>query len=283
MPEGGWAWRSAIQAPHYHTDRDVGAASVGEGLLAAYAVTDDARYQDAAVAAGDYLLGVAEPAAGGLRWPDWADPNGQRSTTHFTSFDDGAAGISDYLWRLFEVTHMVRFHDAAVAGMRWLVTRAEGPVLPRQACSWTWTDDTVERVAYHGVGMGQAGVVLALDYFADRTGDPTFRAYARAGAAHLREMTANGTRPLSRGWMPSRFSRPVSSPALPELPFCSSNAISVTAIPSISRRARQSVVQWSTINQSRTGTRGLRWPVEVDDATVPYHRLRSWVSLASPG
>ena len=100
MPEGGWAWRSSIQAPHYQTDRDVGAASIGAGLLAAYAVTGDARYRRAAVSAGDFLLGVAEPAAGGLRWPDWADPNGERSATHFTSFDDGAAGISDYLWRL---------------------------------------------------------------------------------------------------------------------------------------------------------------------------------------
>jgi len=85
MPQGGWAWRSAVQAPHFQTDRDVGAASIGEGLLAAYAVTGDRRYRRAAAAAGDFLLGVAEPAAGGLRWPDWADPDGERSTTHFTS------------------------------------------------------------------------------------------------------------------------------------------------------------------------------------------------------
>ena len=64
MPRGGRAWRSSIQAPHYQTDRDVGAASIGEGLLASYAVTRDIRYLRAAVAAGDFLLGVAEPAAG---------------------------------------------------------------------------------------------------------------------------------------------------------------------------------------------------------------------------
>src|SRR3954462_3835988 len=91
MPRGGWAWRSSIQAPHYQTDRDVGAASIGEGLLAAYAVTHDARHRRAAVAGGAFRLGVAEPADGGLRWPDWADPDGSRSSTHFTSFDDGAA------------------------------------------------------------------------------------------------------------------------------------------------------------------------------------------------
>ena len=115
----------------HQTDRDVGAASIGEGLLAAYAVTHDPRYKRAAVEAGDYLLGVAEPAAGGLRWPDWADPSGRRSTTHFTSFDDGAAGISDYLWRLFDVTRAQRFRTGALEGMRWVIARAEGPDCPQ--------------------------------------------------------------------------------------------------------------------------------------------------------
>ncbi len=199
MPTGGWAWRSSVQAPHYQTDRDVGAAGIGEGLLAAYTVTDDPRYRRAAVEAGDYLLGVAEPASGGLRWPDWADPDGRRSDTHFTSFDDGAAGISDYLWKLYEVTHERRFRTGAIAGMRWLVARAEGRSCPQTACSWTWTDDPGRRVAYYGIGMGQAGVVLALDSFADRTGDASFRAHARAGASWLRKSTENGTRPLPRG------------------------------------------------------------------------------------
>jgi Lanthionine synthetase C-like protein len=198
MPGGGWAWRSSIQAPHHQTDRDVGAASIGEGLLAAYAVTHDDRYRRAAVSAGDFLLGVAEPADGGLRWPDWADPSGDRSATHFTSFDDGAAGISDYLWRLFRATREQRFRDGALAGMRWVVAQAEGGSCPETSCTWRWTDDPSWRVGYNGVGMGQAGVVLALDAFADRTGDPAFRAYARAGAARLRELTALGTDPLPR-------------------------------------------------------------------------------------
>src|SRR6476620_3019645 len=133
MPAGGWAWRSSIQAPHYQTDRDVGAASIGEGLLAAYAVTGDARYRRAAVAAGDFLLGVAEPADGGLRWPDWADPDAERSATHCTSFDDGAAGISDYLWTLFRATGDQRFRAGALAGMRWLVAQAS---CAEGSCSW---------------------------------------------------------------------------------------------------------------------------------------------------
>ena len=40
----GWAWRSSIQAPHYFTDRDVGAAGIAMGLLAAYNTTHRQRY-----------------------------------------------------------------------------------------------------------------------------------------------------------------------------------------------------------------------------------------------
>ena len=263
MPRGGRAWRSSIQAPHYQTDRDVGAASIGEGLLASYAVTRDIRYLRAAVAAGDFLLGVAEPAAGGLRWPDWADPNGRRSTTHFTSFDDGAAGISDYLWRLFRVSHQRRFRTGALAGMRWLIAQAKGPSCPETACSWRWTDDPHWRVAYNGVGMGQAGVVMTLDTFADRTGNPTFRAYARAGAARLRELTGSGARPLPRG----------SESATLETGFLSGSAGAAAMFlgryvrdgdPADLETARR-LLAWVNDQAVTDPSGGLRWPVADDD------------------
>ena len=168
MPTGGLAWRSAIQAPHYQTDRDVGAASIGEGLLAAYGVTRDARYLNAATAAGDFLLGIAEPDSGGLRWPDWADPDGVRSTTHYTSFDDGAAGISDYLLQLSNVTGELRFRTAALGGMRWLVAQAAGPSCPQTECSWRWSDHRSHRPP------GSAWARRAScspEMFADATGD----------------------------------------------------------------------------------------------------------------
>jgi len=101
---GGWAWRSSIQAPHYFTDRDVGAAGIAMGLLAAYHTTHRRRYLEGARHAGDWLLAVAERTrGGGLRWPDWHDRKGV-SDTHFTSFDDGAAGVSDLLWQLGPAT-----------------------------------------------------------------------------------------------------------------------------------------------------------------------------------
>jgi hypothetical protein len=280
MPGGGWAWRSSIQAPHYQTDRDVGAASVGEGLLAAYAVTRDRRYLTAAVRAGDYLLDVAEPAAGGLRWPDWADPDGRRSATHFTSFDDGAAGISDYLWRLFEVSGEGRFRTAAVAGMRWVVARAEGPSCPR-VCSWRWTDDPGWSRAYHGVGMGEAGIVWTLDLFADRTGDRRFRAYARAGAARLRLLTANGDRPLPEG---------TDSPLL-GTGFLSGSAGAAAMFFERHRRDRnpadlataRALLRWVNARAVVDGS-GARWPINATNAwTTPGFELGAagiaWVNL----
>ena len=98
----GWAWRSSIQRPHLQTDRDVGAASVGMGLIAAHDVTHDPAFISAAQKAGDFLISAETPAGGG-RWPDYVDPNGA-ARYGFTSFDDGSAGIADYLWRLYERT-----------------------------------------------------------------------------------------------------------------------------------------------------------------------------------
>ena len=267
MPTGGWAWRSAIQAPHYQTDRDVGAASIGEGLLAAYGVTGDSRYLSAAKAAGDFLLGVAEPDSGGLRWPDWADPDGQRSTTHYTSYDDGAAGISDYLLQLANVSGELRFRTAALGGMRWLIAQAGGSSCPQTECSWRWTDDPSDIVAYNGVGMGQAGIVLALDTFADATGDRTFREYARAGAARLRTLTRDGRRPLPQG---------SEHPGVFETGFLNGSAGAAFVFleryahdhARVDLETAKRLLGWVNDHAEADGRGGLRWPLAVDDAAV---------------
>ena len=187
MPDGGSAWRSSIQAPHYHTDRDVGAASIGEGLLAAYAVTRDARYLLAARAAGDFLLGVAEPAAGGLRWPDWADPDGRRSDTHFTSFDDGAAGISDYLWTLYEVTHervSAPARSPACAG--WSHRRKAGPA-PRPRARGAG------RTIRTGAWRTTASAWARRASCSSSTRSPTARATRPSGRMHARAPRSCGS------------------------------------------------------------------------------------------
>jgi hypothetical protein len=264
MPQGGWAWRSGIQRPHFHTDRDVGAASVGEGLLAAYAVTRDRRYLRAATRAGDYLLGVAEADDGGLRWPDWADPSGARSATHFTSHDDGAAGISDFLWRLYRATGETRFRAAALAGMDWLVEQARdgfGEECPT-VCTWRWTDDPTWTDSWSGFGMGYGGIAFTLDAFAARTGDPLLRAYAHASRTALLRLTDEGRSPLPE----------VPTGTATSTGFFAGSAGTAKVLlgrhdpadRAVDRAAAERLLGWVERQAIAAGRGGLRWPLVRD-------------------
>jgi lantibiotic modifying enzyme len=187
---GGSAWRSAIQAPHFQTDRDVGAAGVANGLLALAAVTKDQQERDtylaAARQAADFLVGGQEGAPG--RWPDYRDPDGTAPMA-YTSFDDGATGIADLLWTMWERTGDERYRTAALAGLDWVVGRAEGvdDVACPEMCRWAWSDEG-EPSYRNGMGEGQAGIVYALSVFAERTGDTRYADHARGGAAYLESM-----------------------------------------------------------------------------------------------
>lgn len=198
-PGSGRAWRSSIQSPHLLTDRDVGAAGVAMGLLGAFETTHRDAYLEGARQAGEWLLAVAQPAGGGLRWPDWRDA-GHVSDTHFTSFDDGAAGIADLLWRLGEATADQRFTQASLAGMRWLESKAEGVrgrPCPR-LCRWRYYDDAADYRT--GMGEGNAGIVYAFDLFAQRTRDRGYERYALGGARYLESlMNAGGAIPEHAG------------------------------------------------------------------------------------
>ncbi|HLY05103.1 MAG TPA: hypothetical protein VKR31_05095 [Rhizomicrobium sp.] len=186
----GSAWKSVVQAPHYQTDRDVGAASAGMGFLAAYDTTGNEAYLKAASAAGDFLIAAQVPNESG-RWPDYYDPSGPASYG-FTSFDDGAAGISDFLWRLFERTGNARYQATALAGMDWIISRAQAPKgksCPAM-CFWHWQDPADGEV-YTGMGEGVAGIAWALNEFAQRRAgiDPVaavrYQRYALGAAAWL--------------------------------------------------------------------------------------------------
>jgi Lanthionine synthetase C-like protein len=188
VPGAGWAWRSVIQAPHLQTDRDVGTAGVLIGLLALYSATKDSSYLDAGRQAGNWLVSVAEPSEGGLRWPDWVDGPNSRSNKHFTSFDDGTPGIADALWRLGSVTGDQRYTQAALAGMRWEEAQAQS--LGRGIYRWAWYDSGGVKASDHetGIGEGQAGIVYAFATFARRTGDPRYLRYSEGGAAYLESL-----------------------------------------------------------------------------------------------
>jgi hypothetical protein len=115
--------------------------------------------------------------------------------------------------------------------------------------------------------MGQAGIVLALDAFADRTGDRTFRSYARAGAARLRRLTANGTRPLPRG----------SADPTAETGFLSGSAGAAFMFldrfkhdrdPADLATARR-LLRWVNDQALADGAGGLYWPISHSSEAMP--------------
>jgi Lanthionine synthetase C-like protein len=186
-PPDALAWTSAIQAPNRQTDRDVGAAGIAHGLLALAAATPDPaareRHLAGARSAGDFLLGASR----GGRVPDYVNPDGPAARA-YTSFDDGAAGVAEVLWRLGDATGDDRYRAGARDSLRWVLDRAEGvdgAPCP-QMCRWAWVDGGSEPPSYrHGMGEGQAGIVYALSVMAERTGDPELAAHAAGGAAYL--------------------------------------------------------------------------------------------------
>ena len=198
MPDGGSAWQSSMQAPHHHTDRDVGAASIGAGLLAAYAVTR--RRPLPSCCTGGGRLPARRGRAGGRRAALARLGRSGRTPVRHAFHELRRRRGRDQRLPLEAVRGHARVAFPHGRACRYaLAGRAGGgPSCPATACSWRWTDDPDWRVQHYGVGMGQAGIVLVLDTFADRTNDASFRAYARAGAAQLRALTANGTRPLPR-------------------------------------------------------------------------------------
>jgi lantibiotic modifying enzyme len=175
---GGLRFRSEIQAPHYQTDRDVGAASVGMGLLVlAESYPEDKRLLKAAEQTATWLLAVSETNEDGRCWPDYAD-DGDVSESRFTSFDDGAPGIADFLWRLGEKTGGQQYKDAAVQAMRWTFAQAENH---GGALRWQWDVTDSESGYQMGMGEGMVGLVHTFATFYERTkqSDPDFAAQCK--------------------------------------------------------------------------------------------------------
>lgn len=291
--DGGWAWPSAIQAPHRQTDRDVGAAGIVMGLLALWQTSGDRRYLTGAERAGDWLLAVAQPAHGGLRWPDYADP-GHVSDTHFTSFDDGAPGIADALWRLGAVSGRRRYQRAAAAGMRWIAAQARG-VRGRPCptvCRWRFYDGADDFET--GMGEGQAGVVYALDAFARRLHDARLERLATGGAAYLESVQeADGSTPerIGQSTRDTGFLSGASGIAFMDLALYRH-----TGSPRWARDARRSL-RWVAGQAEHRAAGGLAWPIEAGDpdadgtlatgfeegaAGIGWVELQAWKVLREP-
>lgn len=178
----GWRFKSAIQAPHYQTDRDVGAASVGMGFLVmADQNPKDGKWLQAAEKTADWLTAVAQTDGNGTYWPDYVDGN-QKSADIYTSFDDGAIGIGDFYWQLYAKTHNEQYKNMALSSLRWTFAQAQNiGTAAEPVYSWPWEAGGVSSPHYMGMGEGAAGLVYSFASYYERlkNSDPATAAQCR--------------------------------------------------------------------------------------------------------
>jgi rhamnogalacturonyl hydrolase YesR len=98
-----------------------GAAGVGTFLLGLYERTGNATYQSYAKGAGDWIVSKAIPAAGGYQWPHYDNDNptyGWRTTAQ----ENGAAGVGDFLLKLYKETGNATYLSYAEGAARWMMS-----------------------------------------------------------------------------------------------------------------------------------------------------------------
>src|SRR5437868_2686031 len=181
--QGGWRFKSEIQSPHYQTDRDVGAASVGMGFLAiADAYPKDGRWIDAAKQTANWLMTVSsQDQHGGRYWHDYIDDN-ETASAVYTSFDDGAIGIGDFFWQLYEQTHEQTYKKVALETVQWTISQAE-PYSQDGLKGYRWKWDVSDTASgyYMGMGEGAAGITYSLANYYERlkNSDPAMAAQCK--------------------------------------------------------------------------------------------------------
>jgi lantibiotic modifying enzyme len=179
--DGGWRFQSVIQAPHYQTDRDVGASSVGMGFLVmADKYPEDHRWLQAAEQTAGWLMAVEQKDSNGVHWTDYVDDNEKASAT-YVSFDDGTIGISDYFWRLYTKTRNPAYKDTAISALEWTFAQAKNTGTDQPEYSWQWNTSDSDSEYYMGMGEGAVGLVhtFATYYERLRGSDPAVAAQCK--------------------------------------------------------------------------------------------------------
>lgn len=174
-------FKSAIQSPNYQTDIDVGAAGVGKAFVAmARARKEDTRWRDAAVKTANWLQAVAIKDENGLSWPDYNNGDGHVANEQYTSYDDGALGVGDFFWEMYELTGGEEYKYTALQSVAWVLSKAErvATASGKNGYRWKWDVNSGEEDYQMGMGEGVVGIVQTLTTYHARvkSSDPQLAA-----------------------------------------------------------------------------------------------------------
>jgi lantibiotic modifying enzyme len=234
---------------------DIIAGSAGTGLFLLYAAREleAPAYREVARQAGERLLELARPEAGGLKWA--MSPTFPRLMPNFSH---GTAGIAYFLATLYQQTKDRRFLEAALGGGRYLqaVAKTEG-----DTCLIFHDEPDNQDLFYLGWCHGPAGTARTF-----------YRLYQATGDRQWLEWTKRCARALMTSGIPEKRTTPgfwnnvgqcCGSAGIADFLFGLHRATGDRAYLEFARRITADLLHRGSRDQA-----GLRW-VQAENRTQP--------------
>jgi rhamnogalacturonyl hydrolase YesR len=116
----GYKWAVSNYCPYIYTGFSHGAAGIGYFLAELFAHTNDSIYLEYAEGAGQWLIDIAVPEAGGCKW--WSKDGATPS--YATGWCHGPAGTCLLFMKLYQITSNNIYLNYAKMGSTWLISLA---------------------------------------------------------------------------------------------------------------------------------------------------------------
>ncbi len=179
VPDGGYAryargaadWLAASDSWKAVNDVISGAAGVGLFFLQAAEQLKEPQYREAAIRAGDFLLGQAMHEERGVRWR-----MSKEQPRLYPNFSHGTSGVAFFLAALARRTGEKRFHAAALEAVEWLKAKR---CATETGAVWYRHEPDAKELYYPGWCHGPAGTARLFYELHRATGDAEWMQWVR--------------------------------------------------------------------------------------------------------